>query len=106
MRCPICRAENSDDAGVCWKCGASFDQVIATQRVIRGVIGSAVGFVVMVVGILLIGTSQRVSYGFSYKSYYWNEAQLEWGILLTLLGAILLLVALVSIVVTRRRKVV
>jgi ribosomal protein L40E len=110
VKCFRCGSENPDGAVSCRNCGIALLTVpgpqlepiwTAGQRAILKAIGLIASFVVMVIGILLIGTSQRVG---GYYPFFWDEAQLEWGILLTMLGAILLVVGLVSIVVSRKVK--
>jgi transcription initiation factor TFIIIB Brf1 subunit/transcription initiation factor TFIIB len=127
MKCPNCGYEyfspETQQKGVCPACGKPLTaqlveagaplptlsaEQLESQRRIGQAIGVVLGFVVMVIGTVIIGAAQRVGTGYSGSGlntyYYWDEAQLEWGILLALLGAIVLLVSLVSIVVIHSRK--
>ena len=84
VKCFRCGSENTDGAVSCRNCGVALLTVpgprpepiwTAGQRAILKAIGLIASFVVMVIGILLIGTSQRVG---GYYPFFWDEAQLEW----------------------------
>ncbi|MFY9606418.1 MAG: zinc-ribbon domain-containing protein, partial [Thermoplasmata archaeon] len=118
VKCFRCGSENPDGAVSCRNCGIALPTVpgprppgprpepilTAGERAILKAIGLIASFVVMVIGILLVGTSQITEITYYGWWTHWAEAKLEWGILLTMLGAILLVVGLVSIVVSRKVK--